>query len=255
MQSQSVIILLGCLILATFLIFFIVFVVQFTKRRYKHKLEIQNIKIQQQKEQLINSVSAMEAERSRIGRDIHDDISPLLTALQLSNQGIALKHNLPSEDLNSQSEILQSLYSSIRAMSRSLYPFALKRFGISKAIEDLAHLITQTSGIKVNLDISSFPENMEFERQLAFYRIIQEFCHNSLRHSSCTEISIVARTEDQHEIISISDDGIGFDMQNINEGLGLKNMEMRSEIAGFDYELSSKLKEGTSLKITYKTES
>ena len=254
MNSRSVVILLGCLILMTFLIFFIVFIIQFAKRKYKHKLEIQNIKIRQQKAQIINSISAMEAERSRIGRDIHDDIAPLLTALQLNNQEIALKFNLPSEDVSAQSKIIKSLYSSIRAMSRSLYPFALKRFGISKAIEDLAHLIKQSTCTEVILNISSLSQNLEFERELAVFRIIQEFCNNSLKHSSCTKIEIQVVKCEHTEILTISDDGRGFDMSNIQEGLGLKNMEMRAQVAGFEYEITSELGQGTSTKLTYKTE-
>lgn len=246
MHNQSVIILLGCLILTTFLVFFIVFIIQFARRIHKNKIE----KINQQQEQLRISVLAMESERSRIGRDIHDDIAPLLMALQFENDGIALNHSLPSETIKSQQEIVGKLHSSIRVLSRSLYPFSLKEFGLLKAIGDHKFILEKASNVFIRLDVKTPLDGLEFETQLAVYRIFQEFCNNSLKHSSCSEILFSAIKEKGVITICLSDNGKGFVSGSaLVEGLGLKNMRMRAEVAGFKYQIKSEIDKGVLIKL------
>ncbi|HQW47754.1 MAG TPA: ATP-binding protein, partial [Chitinophagaceae bacterium] len=76
------------------------------------------------------------------------------------------------------------------------------------------------------------------------------FIHNSLKHASCKTINVEMNYHASNLQIQLSDDGIGFDMQQNSEGIGLNNMKSRADLLNADYSMISELGKGTYCKIT-----
>jgi len=85
--------------------------------------------------------------------------------------------------------------------------------------------------------------------EYAIYRIIQEFVNNSIKHSGCSSIETTFYPEENNVVIEIRDNGVGFEIDEVYKGLGLKNMEQRAQASGMTVDLQSRPGKGTWLTI------
>jgi signal transduction histidine kinase len=124
--------------------------------------------------------------------------------------------------------------------------------GLIPGVKSMFQRIANVSSIQIKKNIIEGVEDalrMHVD-EYALYRIIQEFVNNAVKHSDCTEITFNVRTENMRQIsIEVADNGKGFNMHQIRNGLGLKNMDYRAKAAGLEYEFSSEIGSGTFLKI------
>lgn len=240
---------LSLFVLGVFLAFFFIF---HNKKMIQNKDEIQRLELEKAKKTLVDSIQVQEAERARIGSDIHDDLGPTLSAMKLKI------NNLSSEKLTSERDVKQlkmmvdETIKSIRSLSHSLYPNTLEKYGLKTAIEELANRI-ESSQLNFKTQIEKEIENLEFYTQINIYRIIQEFCNNSIKYSNCTAITISVQKEDDKFAVHVSDNGDGFDTTNkSNHGIGIRNMEMRANAINFDFSLNSSIGKGTKIALLQK---
>lgn len=180
-------------------------------------------------EQLIES---QEQERRRIASELHDGLGQQILVIknraELAKQEFQNSKNL-SEQLE---EILNSAMSSIsdvRTISNALRPVLLEKFGLTDAVTELCDQLQQSSSIEWSYHVDNINEVIPSEKQINFYRVIQESINNILRHSKASEASVIIRNKEGGIYAVIWDNGVGFSKysKSYSEGLGYLGMKER----------------------------
>ena len=197
-------------------------------------------------------IATTDEERRRLARDLHDECGELLSVLQLGIE--TLKYQLPEEPPQPRERadqliaLINQLGQNFRSLFNRLHPVMLKHFGLART---LGRLIEEYSGqwpdLEINLHVRGFPDRAHPAVENALFRICQEALSNATRHAQAKEIDIRLEVEETWAVLSVADDGSGFDMQEAiarsreegNGGIGLLNMRERSVLLGGTLEVSS----------------
>jgi two-component system sensor histidine kinase UhpB len=171
-------------------------------------------------------LAAQERERSRIARELHDEVGQTLTA-------IALRAERAATDLGSQTQALTEVAETalrgledVRRIGRELRPEALDDLGLVNALITLCTRVDRQQGLRVNRDLEWQLPELSPEVELVIYRTAQEALTNALRHSRASEVAVSLRRELSEVVLTVSDDGRGLP-ERVDES-GLRGMRERA---------------------------
>lgn len=197
----------------------------------------ENIKLQKElaekKQQLVDAVlSAQENERRVIGRELHDNVNQILTALKL-NLDLAADNKEETEKFiaNSRNHVSLAM-DEVRKLSKELIvPGNLKELGLMLSIQDLLKETLQYTPVKWHVQTEGVDElSFSQDQKLAIYRIVQEQVTNIVKHSEATTVIIQLYARDEQVLLKITDNGKGFDITDLRNGIGITNMRSRAEL-------------------------
>lgn len=224
------------------------------------------------------ALAAQEDERKRIARELHDDVSQSLTALLYDAEGGLELDELPTVRARLQSicDLTQHTLENIHKLMFDLRPSMLDQLGLIPALRWLAETRLEPKGIRVNVNADSNTSSLNGESdhqrlsadiETALYRVVQEAINNIARHAAARNVEIRLNMNNGHTIVSIIDDGIGFDLTELSietikeidnkdfispentRGLGLLGMQERIELLGGDLDIDSTPGAGTQIHI------
>ena len=221
----------------------------------ENKFEIDNDKIYM--------LEIQEIERKRIARELHDSATQNLIALCNKAE---LCYNLVDIDgirckleLQSMMKYLRSIINDIRETIYDLRPMSFDDIGIKVTINQFIEKLKLDSNKKILFtDEENILDgyNLKSVEKLTIFRIIQESCNNAVKHSQAENISIDVRKEGELLSIKISDDGIGFDIDRLddlerkdNSGFGLSMMRERVYLLSGKFSIKSKIGQGTVVSV------
>lgn len=177
-------------------------------------------------------IDAQEKERSKIGRELHDNVNQVLTTVKLYLE-MELSNEANSQELHQKSiRYITDCINEIRAISRSLSAPTLGGMSFKESIQELIKSVTDTNKLKIKLKVTGFgtKENaLPTELHLGIYRILQEQLSNILRHANAKQAKVDITKEPHAVTLRIEDDGIGFDTKLKRQGIGITNMTTRAE--------------------------
>lgn len=234
-SGLMIIITLVMLIMAVSIVFFILF---HQRRVIKYQLNLQKLKEEQQELLLRAAIESEEKERKRIAGDLHDEVGASLATVRLylmqSAKGApAGETNIISANARN---ILDDIIGKVRQISHELSPEMLKEFGLQDALNNLAAKITASGALRMESDAEGTVPRLLPERELAVYRIVQEWLNNTLKHAGAAHIRLTLSGSSRALKLVMLDDGRGFDQQQFDllkaspGGLGLKNIQSRVNI-------------------------
>ncbi len=178
-------------------------------------------------------LKTQEDERYEIGGELHDNISQILVASQLS-LGMIKKSIEPSNSkyLEQSSRYTRLALEEIRNLSHRLAPVIFEDKNLEDAIRNLFRDMNVENNYKISISFdTSFNEyKINAEIQLNLYRILQEQLKNILKYSKATEIEVDTHISNNIITMRIADNGIGFDPATVKKGIGLANIKRRAEI-------------------------
>lgn len=220
------------------------------------QLKSKEDELENEKTKRISGVmDALESERERLSRELHDGLGQSLIALKLQLENVEPDEprttNLIIDEVKSRIDLI---IHEIRIMSNDLMPSVLKEFGLTTAIRNMCHEISSLLNIDfiISIDIGS----LKLSPRLSIYifRIIQEGLNNIIKHAHSTNVDISVAEQNGILGISIKDDGIGFDTNGdyASKGNGLYYMKERVNLLNGDIKIDSYLNEGTSINISIK---
>ena len=196
-------------------------------------------------------LTAVEAERQRIGQDLHDDLCQRLGAIALLIGSVAKEVSVLDQKLGGKVEKIPPLVTetieSCRNLARGLHPVTLASAGLPAALAELA--------ARVPVDVKfEWPrsERIDFEPMLALhlYRIAEEAVANAVKHAGAKRITIGLAILAGRPVLEIADDGKGIGRKLKNEGMGLRNMQYRANVIGGDLTLEEREGGGTCVRCT-----
>lgn len=207
-------------------------------------------------------VQAQERERMDMAREIHDGPLQDVTAL-LQQIHITLEDNDKDTTRIRRTEIIaKSVVRELRALCDELAPPWMD-LGLLEALTELAERLSQVYDIEIIAEFDDEIRSVEIENEktLSILRMVQEAVSNAVRHGQATEIHINLRKnkDDEKLTLEISDNGTGFDAENINHETlrvgghrGLASMTERMSLMGGSLKITSKPEEGTTITASFK---
>lgn len=209
-------------------------------------------KLEDSDEYIRYAIQGQEEERSRIARELHDTVAQNLRYCKS-----LCEENNSEQNLKKISDMLAKSLSEVRAMSYNLSPPDITKNDFLLCIKNLCEEVIKLSNLSIRLSIlektdSSFLKENEI---LNLYRIVQEALTNIVKHAHAEEAVIMIRNENGDEqkglYIFISDDGIGFNAENIDERkhYGIEGMKKRAGIIDSSISICSNQAEGTQISI------
>lgn len=208
------------------------------------------------------TVNFQEDERRRVSRELHDGINQLLVSVNYKLDSVRSKLSKQKQDKSIQqietaiddaSEILATSMQEVRRISRDLRPTLLDDLGLTAAIESLTNDFSERTKIDVQIHNNCSKERLPQEIETAFYRIIQEAFHNIEKHAlSAKIVQLKLIKKPKIVTLSINNDGLGFDkntldITNPDRGLGLRNMQDRTDLLEGTMSVNSNLEKGTTV--------
>ncbi len=225
----------------------------------RKKAEAELHEAYQKEKQLIEHLQNIrEEERAKISREFHDEIGQHLTVLKMDVAWLFKKtENLNdaglSDRLNGLKDLLDDTVKSFRRILSDLRPVLIDDIGLEAAMDAFIKDFQAKNGITtefiVHLNDNAFPENIN----LTLYRILQESLNNINKHADAKNVFISIKELNNNVVLTVIDDGIGFDTtkSKSKSSFGIMGMEERIKMIGGEFEISSVLEEGTTLKSIY----
>lgn len=211
-------------------------------------------KVVKQKEITEAVITAQEAERSGIGRELHDNVNQILGATRLYID-MARKDEINRDKyLSSTSDYIHTAIEEIRKLSKSLITPMIKEMGLIDAIQILINDLMAVQPIEIVLTRKNFSEEFLNENfKLNLFRIVQEQVNNIVKHSQATKVDILFQQTLNEIFISIRDNGIGFDTTIKKRGIGISNINSRVELYKGKINLQSHPGKGCVLALNFMT--
>ncbi len=196
-----------------------------------------------------------EEERTRIAREIHDEIGVLLTALKMDLSW--LSHRLDSDVLLEKTQdmarLLDTAGRAANNLVHSLRPGSLDCFGIVATIEIEAREFTKRTGIPCKIIKSDEQMDLSDEQSITLFRVFQETLNNIMKHASAHHVEVeILNAAHRHVELIVSDDGCGFDEEARNKprSFGLRGIQERIRQLGGKVSIASKPGKGTKIAVS-----
>jgi signal transduction histidine kinase len=216
------------------------------------KLEFDDLDIFQNNEQLHAVISTLESDRKRIAQSLHDDICSKLNVISLNCHLLKIP-NLPQKDIEEITkniiEYTSKALNSSKKMTHSLLPPVLDKFGLHAGIEELCAQLTDDGVVDIQYVNNLSFDYKENDNHIHVFRILQELFANSIEHGKATSISVYFDEIDGKRTCKYSDNGIGFDLNQLenHKGLGMKNIVSRVAVLGGSLSIESQMNNGISV--------
>jgi len=198
-------------------------------------------------------VETQEEERRVLSRELHDEVGQSLSAILvgLSNLSAAIRTNARAQmesEVTALRRIVEGTVRMVRNITLLLRPSMLDDLGLIPALEWQAREVSRQTGLRVDVAAGGVSDQLPEEFKTCIYRVVQEALHNAARHAGAGSVRIVAQQEAGRLLLSVQDDGRGFDVKR-SRGLGLLGMEERVAHLGGTLQLVSEPGSGTLISV------
>jgi NarL family two-component system sensor histidine kinase LiaS len=208
-------------------------------------------------EQLVESITqrqalagqnARMAERGRLARDLHDSVKQQIFAVSMQLGAalslLDLKREAARQHLVEAENLAHQVQQELATLIQELRPLALQDKGLAAALQEYVTTWSRQQGIAADIHIADACV-ISLEAEEALWRVAQEALSNIARHSQATSVQISLTCEQGKALLSISDNGWGFDATGKAAGVGLHSMQERMQALGGTITVQSKIGEGT----------
>lgn len=198
-------------------------------------------------------IEAQEVERTRIARELHDDINQRLAMVAIILE--STKQDLPASEVETNRQLQQAtakigeLGNDIQALSHRLYSSRLEYFGLELAASGFCSEMSERQNVKINFRYGDIPGDLSDQISLCLFRVLQEAVHNAVKYSGVDEFD-VSFTGSSGEIeLRVHDSGVGFDPKETSKGhgLGLISMKERLKLVRGELSIDSRPEDGTTV--------
>ncbi|MDH5589534.1 MAG: PAS domain S-box protein [Gemmatimonadota bacterium] len=204
------------------------------------------------------ALNAIEEERQRIARELHDDTAQRLATLMLRLRFLVLEEDpeVRIEKAEAFREEILDAAEGVKRIARGLRPPELEDVGLLLALTAHLRSVREASGLRVSEDFGSVEGLLDLDGKLAVYRVVQEAVSNVVRHSGASEASVTVTAEGPTVVAIVTDNGRGFTQAMVDGGgggLGLVGMQERALMLGGHVTIDSVPGQGTSVRVELPT--
>ena len=206
-------------------------------------------------------IKEQELERQRIASDLHDTVIQMMTGLihkiEFCTKVIDMDPVRVKLEMQLINKIIRDSINGIRDIIFDLRPMTFDDFGFDETLKRAVEKISKNSDIKMEFQISGDSFEMDQMISISLYRIMLEACVNSMKHSNAKNLNVTLSYYDNYVILSIKDDGDGFDINDIQKanddgrriGFGLAIMRERVSLLSGDFKIETGVNLGTEVLV------
>ena len=204
-------------------------------------------------------LDAQEKERKRVSGELHDELGQALALLKHRIRSVQRK--LPSDqaalsqECENTSRYIDQIIENVRRLSRDLRPSMLEDLGLSAALGWLIKNFQKQYAIQTSVEMDNIDGLFAQQDQTNIYRIFQEALTNIGKHAQADHVRFEVNKEDTSALFLISDDGKGFDVNEVvagvlaDKGMGLAAMQERARMLEAHLDINSQAQKGTTLML------
>jgi two-component system sensor histidine kinase UhpB len=196
------------------------------------------------------ALQAMEEERARVARDLHDEVNQSLTGVLLHLEAAREKASPELDRELAETKLMANqAMSELLTLARDLRPTALDDLGLKAALAGHVDEVERQTGIEAIFEAEGDFSDVEPETQLVAYRVAQESLSNVVRHADAQYVRVRLGRSDSGLELTVSDDGRGFILDESDGGLGIPGMRERALLVGGRLEVESQPPVGTRVRL------
>jgi PAS domain S-box-containing protein len=190
-------------------------------------------KLNKEKQLMEARLQAEEEQRAAIGVDLHDGVGQMLAYLNLYLSLMREKEKIEITDIIKVQDNIEKTVNEVRRLARNLTPPAINDLGFKEAVIELVNSfsILPTPAFTLKIYKGKDPYNMDKNRKLMLFRLIQELSSNTFKYAKATKVFIEINLKPKENEIEMTyiDDGVGFDFKKSIKGVGLRSIQSRVE--------------------------
>jgi two-component system NarL family sensor kinase len=229
----------------------------YTRRRLRREVEFAQERQQLERLRSQAVLEAEEAERRRIGSDLHDGVGQLLTAAKLNLHALGEQLSVQTEGqqtmLQNALDVVDESFREVRSISHNLMPNSLIKRGLAQAVRDFLGKISPDDRLQIQLEVVGLDRGRRLDATVenVLFRVIQELAQNIIKHARATQMTLQIIRREEELTVMVEDNGVGFDPAALGAeaGIGLKNIESRMAYLGGRAEFDSQPSRGTTVTL------
>jgi len=256
LRNRNIIIsavLLGMLLLVLAMVFI------YKNQKKKRLIAIQQIEKLKSEKQLEATQAVLRgetSERTRIARDLHDGLGGLLSGTKLILNNMKGNVVLTEANLSHFDHALSLLDNSITELRRVAYnmmPENLLHFGLNKALSEFCNGLNSGNGCSIRFSFFGLENRFEIDSEIIAFRVAQELINNALKYAKATEINVQLVQDPNRVSLTVQDNGIGFNVEQVdeNKSSGLRNIRSRIDSLQGQFSINSEPNQGTEVTIEF----
>jgi two-component system sensor histidine kinase UhpB len=193
-------------------------------------------------------LAAQERERSRIARELHDEVGQMLTAVALRAERAAGEPSRQREALGEIAHTVVQSIEDVQRIGRELRPEALDDLGLVSALIALCSRVEQQGSVRARRDLDWRLPTLTSEVELVIYRVAQEALTNVLRHADASEVAVTLKCAEGRVLLVVRDDGHG--LPEARRDGGLAGMRERALLIGAELDVRAGARGGTEIVLS-----
>ena len=256
MQKESsevlIIVIVGTIAILLLGSFIITFLFLYQKRQLNHLNEKKRLQFEFEQTLLRTQLEIQEQTFNDISQEIHDNVGQILSLAKVQINIMTESDNMSREMLNDVKNNVGKAMSDLRDIAKSLSSERIKTLTIHSAVFNEAERISKSGIIRIQVKVEGQQREMNQQKKLVLFRIVQESMQNIIKHANASEIAISFNYAADKLQTVIKDNGKGFELSDAlqnSTGLGLANIKSRALIAGGRSFIESVPNTGTTITI------
>ena len=244
-------ILISALIFLLIVFGLIFLVLTYNRRKKDHITEKQTLQKEHEADLLKTQLEVQEQTMKTIAADLHDNIGQLLSLTSLTLGSIKVSDEKAAKKLDDSQQLVRRSIKELRQLANLLHGEKIIETGLVDAIVYEAEWLRKSGNYVVHFDNNINEElGLSTEKDLILFRLLQEVINNIIKHSSATEITITLDHFKDNILLSITDNGTGFVVDEVKKnGMGLSNLSRRTKSLQGEMEIISAIDKGTTIAI------
>lgn len=192
------------------------------------------------------------SQRRNFARELHDGINQLMVSvkfrLELARDKLLKQQDSAIDDLDKGQEVLNMAIQEVRRVSHDLRPIQLDDLGLESALHSMANDFAERNPVELKIHLDLPEQRLPDDIEITLYRIVQEALTNVERYAQAEFVGIKIWQRDGYIWVEISDDGVGFIVEQESSGIGILNMRERTELLSGRFNLKSRPGMGTRVR-------
>ncbi len=220
--------------------------------RYMQAGRLKRVRQQQELDLLRATLAGEEAERVRLGRELHDGVGGYLSAIKINLASLRMRLGaLAEEELFDRSlQLADEANDELRGIAHNLVPSNLVKHGLGEAVREFCRRLNDNSTTSIRVQETGRAERINAVQELVIYRVIQELVHNIIKHARATEAVLSLSWQEGLLLVAVEDNGIGLPV-GTEAGIGLDSIKGRITALQGKMEIESSPGNGTSVYMEF----
>ncbi|MBP6558124.1 MAG: sensor histidine kinase [Flavobacterium sp.] len=225
------------------------------QEKFIESQKLENVLKDQELHEIDVMLEGQEKERIKIANDLHDNLGSILATLRLNFQNLRQQKegidNQDEEMFAKTDDLIEEAYQKVRGMAHAKNAGVIGSEGLVPAVQNIAKKVSIPNKLKVQVIPFGMTERLENTLEVTLFRMVQEILTNTIKHAEASKITISLTQDDDSINIIIEDNGKGFNPKMIDkkEGMGLTNIEKKTEQLNGTFNIDSFEGKGTTIII------